>query len=260
MKLIIRADDFGFSEAINFGELAALKTGLVKSIGLMVNMPGSIQAAHIAKCFPEVSLGLHVNLVIGKPCSDITSIKSLVQENGNFISSKEYRRDLKQGKTIFNDRQAVKNEIEAQIKQFYLQTGKLPEYIDTHAVHSDNLFLTVQEIAKKYNLLFVATDPTYNTNLLVAPTRLSSSADFYKNGGKPSDYIKVIGQEMVRNKDSISYIVIHPGYLDDDVFAKSSFTEIRTHDVAMIKSKNTKEWLEEHDIELVSHRLLKEIK
>ena len=54
--------------------------------------------------------------------------------------------------------------------------------------------------------------------------------------------------------------MIHPGYLDDIVLAKSSFTQIRTHDVAMIKSKNTKKWLEDHQVQLLSHRALKEVK
>ena len=44
MKMIIRADDFGFSEAVNYGILKAFQGGLVKNIGLMSNMPYAKQA------------------------------------------------------------------------------------------------------------------------------------------------------------------------------------------------------------------------
>ncbi len=44
MKMIIRADDFGFSEAVNYGILKAFRGGLVKNIGLMSNMPYAKQA------------------------------------------------------------------------------------------------------------------------------------------------------------------------------------------------------------------------
>lgn len=257
MKLIIRADDFGFSEAVNCGELAALKTGLVKSIGLMVNMPAANQAVQIANCFPEVALGLHANLVIGKPVADLDKVHSLVQKTGNFISSREYRKELETEKEVFKDKQALEIEIEAQILRFYHLTGRLPEYIDTHAVHSENLFKVVKSLAEKYHLLFLATDSKFNTNLNQNPVRLASSSAFYQQGGDPRDYIKKIGEEILKKQKPISYIVVHPGYLDDDVFAKSSFTQIRTHDVAMLKSDKTKKWLEHHHIELTSHRALK---
>ena len=258
MKLIIRADDFGFSEGVNYGELAVLKTGLVKSIGLMVNMPGTKQALHIINKFPEVCLGLHANLVVGRPSADPSIVGSLLQENGDFITSKTYRRLLKEGKEVFTDEAAVRIEVEAQIDRFYQLTGKLPEYIDTHAVHSDHLYSVVRELAKEYNMIFLATDPKFSANLSTNPIRLSSSANFYQQGGNPDNYINLIGNELVKNK--FSYIVIHPGYLDDIVMAKSSFTQIRTHDVAMIKSKNTKKWFEDHQVQLLSHRALKEVK
>ena len=134
----------------------------------------------------------------------------------------------------------------------------MPEYIDTHAVHSDHLYSVVRELAKEYNIIFLATDPKFSANLSTNPIRLSSSATFYQQGGNPDNYINLISNELVKNK--FSYIVIHPGYLDDIVMAKSSFTQIRTHDVAMIKSKNTKKWFEDHQVQLLSHRALKEVK
>jgi predicted glycoside hydrolase/deacetylase ChbG (UPF0249 family) len=38
-KVIIRADDLGYSEGINYGIAKSVKEGLVGSVGVMTNMP-----------------------------------------------------------------------------------------------------------------------------------------------------------------------------------------------------------------------------
>ena len=38
MKLIMRADDLGFSEAVNLGIYKAVKEGVITSVGMMTNM------------------------------------------------------------------------------------------------------------------------------------------------------------------------------------------------------------------------------
>ena len=38
MKLIMRADDLGFSDGVNCGILKSVKDGLITSVGLMPNM------------------------------------------------------------------------------------------------------------------------------------------------------------------------------------------------------------------------------
>ena len=77
MKLIIRADDFGFREAVNYGVMKAYRGGLVKNIGLMSNMPYAEHAFHLIKD-EDVALGLHVNLILGTPCARTDQIPSLV--------------------------------------------------------------------------------------------------------------------------------------------------------------------------------------
>ena len=38
MKLIMRADDLGFSEGVNCGIYKAIKDGVITSVGMMTNM------------------------------------------------------------------------------------------------------------------------------------------------------------------------------------------------------------------------------
>ena len=40
-QLLIRADDLGFSEATNYGIFKTVKDGIIRSVGLMPNMPSA---------------------------------------------------------------------------------------------------------------------------------------------------------------------------------------------------------------------------
>ncbi|HET7293124.1 MAG TPA: ChbG/HpnK family deacetylase [Vicinamibacteria bacterium] len=59
--LIVNADDFGYGAAVNRGIAEAVDRGVVSSVGLMVNTPGTAEAVSMAKARPEISVGLHVN-------------------------------------------------------------------------------------------------------------------------------------------------------------------------------------------------------
>ena len=96
MKMIIRADDFGFSEAVNYGILKAFQGGLVKNIGLMSNMPYAKQAFDMIR-EENVTLGLHINLILGSPCARPEQIPSLLNMDGKFLSSRVRRREMEEG-------------------------------------------------------------------------------------------------------------------------------------------------------------------
>ena len=59
--LIVNADDFGQSHAVNRGVITAHERGIVTSASLMVRWPSSSEAAAYAREHPELSLGLHVD-------------------------------------------------------------------------------------------------------------------------------------------------------------------------------------------------------
>ena len=60
-KIIIRADDLGYSKAVNYGILDSVRDGIVKNIGFMVNMPDSCHGYDLIKNL-DVCLGLQVSL------------------------------------------------------------------------------------------------------------------------------------------------------------------------------------------------------
>jgi predicted glycoside hydrolase/deacetylase ChbG (UPF0249 family) len=59
--LIVNADDFGHSSAVNRGIIHAHDHGIVTSASLMVRWPAAVEAAEYAKSRPGLSLGLHLD-------------------------------------------------------------------------------------------------------------------------------------------------------------------------------------------------------
>jgi predicted glycoside hydrolase/deacetylase ChbG (UPF0249 family) len=96
VKLIIRADDIGYSEAVNYGIYKSVKDGLVASAGLMPNMPYAKHGLDLLEGF-DVSIGQHTNMCLGKPCADPALIPSLVDEKGELKSSRTYREAFMKG-------------------------------------------------------------------------------------------------------------------------------------------------------------------
>ena len=60
--LIINADDFGHSQGINRGIIAAHIQGVVSSTSLMVDAPWAIAAATVVKQHPSLGVGLHFDV------------------------------------------------------------------------------------------------------------------------------------------------------------------------------------------------------
>ena len=83
-KLLIRADDFGFSEGVNYGIAKTVYDGLIQNVGLMPNMEAATHGVSLLRG-TKVCLGQHTNLCVGKPISDPALIPSLVEENGELM-------------------------------------------------------------------------------------------------------------------------------------------------------------------------------
>lgn len=84
-KIIINADDFGFSPAVNEAVVSAAERGVVRAASLMVTMPFDEDAAvmTMSRC-PELEIGLHFSLTCGKAISPPDAVPLLVDAEGIF--------------------------------------------------------------------------------------------------------------------------------------------------------------------------------
>jgi predicted glycoside hydrolase/deacetylase ChbG (UPF0249 family) len=66
-RLIVTADDFGYSSAVNEAVVAAYRGGILRYASLMVDRPGAAEAARLARENPGLGVGLHLELCADNP-------------------------------------------------------------------------------------------------------------------------------------------------------------------------------------------------
>lgn len=252
MKLIIRADDLGFSEAVNYGIYKAVKDGVVTCVGMMTNMESAEHGYELLKN-TDICLGQHTNICVGKPVSDPQLIPSLVQDNGEFCTSREIR--SRKEDTIVVEEAEI--EIEAQLLRFREITGKNPDYFEAHAVFSNNFFIALQNVARKYDLFFEnpILDRQWEEDYGI---KGFGFARLDENGlYDPQQYMNEHLVDLEKYECCVA--VFHPGYLDQYILDHSSFTKIRAMECDFLCSQWLKDWLKEHQVQLVDFRNYREV-
>ena len=97
-SLIVNADGYGFTRGINRGIDEAVEHGIVTSISVNSNYEGVDDLPAFAARFPHVSVGVHLNPVVGPPVADPAAIPSLLGADGEFLGGGEFTRRLLLGK------------------------------------------------------------------------------------------------------------------------------------------------------------------
>ena len=148
MRLIINADDFGISPAVTAGILEAHGAGAVTATSMMVHCPGWEDGVSQARATPTLEVGLHLNLLLGKPLTGATSLTNA--RTGEFAAlgtlvRRALTRSLRVGE--------VENECEAQLAA--LRAEGIPvTHLDSHR-HTHALPVVrhaVARVAARHNL------------------------------------------------------------------------------------------------------------
>lgn len=244
-KILIRADDLGYSEGVNYGIAKSVKEGIIGSVGVMTNMPAVV---HGLKLFEDtkVCFGQHTNICIGKPITDPSLIPSITNENGEFKSSKEYR----QAKEDFVVLEEVILEIEAQYRRFIELTGETPHYFEGHAVASANFFKGLEIVADKFGLKYSGFSID-GTPLKIDKKDVCVTMDSMMPNYNPFESLK----KIVENAEDDKYymFICHPGYLDGYILKNSSLTIPRPMEVDMVCDPNTKKFIEASGVKLITY-------
>ena len=118
VALIVNADDFGRSDAVNRGVVTAHRHGIVTSTSLMVRWPAAADAVAAARECPGLSLGLHLDL------------GEWTFRDGEWRPAYEL--------VDTRDSDAVAAEIARQLEAFRSLLGTDPTHLDSHQhVHRD---------------------------------------------------------------------------------------------------------------------------
>jgi chitin disaccharide deacetylase len=85
-RLIVTADDFGLSEAVNEGIERAHRDGILTSASLMVAGAAADDAIRRARALPDLAVGLHLVVIEGPAILPPREIPALVDPRGRFPS------------------------------------------------------------------------------------------------------------------------------------------------------------------------------
>lgn len=251
MRLIIRADDVGYSEGVNYGIAKSVREGLVRSVGIMPNMPAAQHGVDLLKGL-DICYGLHTNLCLGRPCADPAKVPSLLDEYGELKSSQLYWEAFRRGEEICELDEIVL-EIEAQYLRFVELTDRQPGYFEAHAVASKNLFRGLEIVAEKYNLRYNDLGFTGKPACFKGKPIINMPMNTHDPNYDPAAWLKKCVIEALP-KDSSPYVFItHPGYLDNDLLQSSSLTIPRAKEVAALCDPELKQWLAVHGVELITY-------
>jgi predicted glycoside hydrolase/deacetylase ChbG (UPF0249 family) len=77
-RLIVNADDFGWTRGITDAIVTCHNQGIVTSAALLVNQAASLYAIEQAKQAPRLGIGTHLNLCEGRPVLAAREAPSLV--------------------------------------------------------------------------------------------------------------------------------------------------------------------------------------
>jgi chitin disaccharide deacetylase len=260
--LIVNADDFGVSHAVNAGILRALTGGVARSATLMAPCPWALHAMRLLREHPDIACGVHLTVVSEfpdyrwGPLTPRDEVPSLLDETGFFYS---------------NDRQAELmararlNEVEAEFRaqiETVRAAGLRPTHLDWHCLYDGgrpDIFDMTFGLAREYGLALRVFDPTRSEPLqrqglpvvdhgVVDSTRLPTA-------GKTARFVRMLRELPA----GLSEWAVHPGLGTAEARAIDSWWSKRAADLRFLVSREARETVAAEGIVLLDYRPLQAI-
>lgn len=243
-KILVRADDLGYSEAFNYGLARAVKSGIVRSVGVMPNMEWAEHGVRLLEG-TDVTFTVHANICQGKPITDPKLIPSLVDEKSEFKDKELYRA----AKEDFVNLDEVFMEVEAQYLRLVELTGKKPYMVEAHAVPSNNFMKAIVMVAQKHGVEHMKFGPK---GPMIGSTTMKFSMDSGNPDYNPFESFKKAAQQPMA-EDEAALMVLHPGFVDAYVLDTSYITTQRAREVAFAINPEVPKWCQENNVKLLTY-------
>ncbi|HUO35636.1 MAG TPA: ChbG/HpnK family deacetylase [Candidatus Acidoferrum sp.] len=284
-RLILNADDFGFTHGINQAIVRAHREGILTSTTLMANGPAFEEAVALAREASELGVGVHFVLLGGKPVADANKIPSLVRADGAFPDSLPgFVARVTAGRVREED---IDTELKAQVGKIRA-AGIEPTHIDSHKhTHAHpRVFRAMARAARELGILRVRnpferlqdswalarSSGAFSMQLAAAAAARIPSGDFERirkefallapDGflglavtGKMSSTALAAAVQLL--PEGVSEIMLHPGY--DDAELAASRTRLRAErelEFAALVDPESRRALERENIRRVTFREL----
>jgi predicted glycoside hydrolase/deacetylase ChbG (UPF0249 family) len=184
-KMIIQADDVGFSNVCNIGSFKTMEEGVVTVAAIMLADPGTVDALERLKALPWISVEWHMHMW-GAPVLDPKAVPSLIEKGGQFDG--RFRTDLNQSEEVVFE-EAVR-ELRAQLDRCIRILGRVP---DTGGGGRGNSpwGRASKQVSDEYGLVYgftsePETNPAYVEYIQAAQKRGEEWAKYYSANPRPA--------------------------------------------------------------------------
>lgn len=264
-EVIINADDFGLSKEVNEGIIESHTNGIVTSASLMMTMSAVNHAVTKLHKYPNLDVGIHLDLTWGKALSDPSRIPSLTNSCGDFVGKRKLLVRLLINSISQNE---IEREISAQINAFK-KLGIKPYHADVHQHFQciPVVMKALMNVAIAENIPFVRLpfERVFATpvNAFVSLMSLNSEK-YWKANIKKTDYF--IGLSLTDNmnetaliktfsklKSGLIEVMCHPGYEESSIYSISRL-QSRDKEVEVLTSSQVKDCIQSQNIKLTTFR------
>lgn len=271
MKILINADDLGYTPTINQTIFDLFNRGRLFSSSLLVNMRHSLNAIQKYKSHPGLKVGGHLNLTKGRPLLTPKQIPSLVDNLEEFWPTKQFFARTITGLTNFDE---VEFELRTQI-EYLSASGIQPTHLDSHSHWHllPPLRKLITRLAEEYQISGIRQSAPNRTLL---PARLwfaiTDRKKYPQSDFRMPDYMLSLHQWMgadgqpiplffseqlrrqIAHPDVTVELVVHPGKLHDPDFPPDTLlTHQRQWEVDFLLSARFNEWLDWMNAEIINY-------
>lgn len=232
MSYIINADDFGMSQEVNNAIIQCFKKNIIQRTTLLVNGDYTEDAVRLAKENNISSMiGLHINLIEGKPITNEIKKTNLCLPDGTFNGAyfKSIIHKFVLSTTI---RKAVESECAAQMKK-YIEYGFPLMHLDSHQhIHTNiSVLPIVLRAAKQYGfrtIRLARNIPRRNQkgikgiykkviNHFIIKYNILHSDEKTRYFGSYNDYDSINSEDFIRQSESATELMCHPYMVDNHI-------------------------------------------
>ncbi|MBQ9246801.1 ChbG/HpnK family deacetylase [bacterium] len=151
-KVIINADDFGYSENNNIAIKKGFEKGIITSTSLLANMTGFEHAIkEIVPQIENIDIGFHFNIMEGKSLSDC----NLLCNTEGFFQNSYQKLIIKSKEKIFLNQ--LEKEFRTQIEKVmaHCKISHIDSHVHTHAI--PDIFNLLLKLANEYKIGYIRT-------------------------------------------------------------------------------------------------------
>lgn len=270
--VVINADDFGFAPGVNRGIVEAHEAGTLSSASMMVNTPAFHEAAALAReRTPSLGVGLHLNLLTGRPLSVAPTLAD--PRTGEFHALAALAQRALFGRI---DRADIRRECEAQLAALTaegIHITHLDSHRHTHALPGILPAVLASAVAAGVRIVRRPLDnpgsngPVVAAKMLVLHASWNAALAGVDEAGRATlarsprfRGIALQGALDVESRllamlDSLpsgtTEIMLHPGYDDAVLAAQDPYRMEREREVAALCSDAVRERLSRGHVRLV---------